>query len=201
LNRPPKSFRLCSDVCFRARYWAFGTFGPEYQDSMCLAGLGIRPRYSGSISNVCSNGKKTGQMMSRGSGGDWVGIRLASVDSLPTPIRSHSKTEAEVRNPTVAGGGSGSLPSWPPAIHLRLRTAPPGSPLPSNPSEPTSPVVSPSRPSHFLYFRGRFGRCSGDHLPSSGDLRTSAQVCATSPFDLLSLSSVWSCSLSLSQFI
>jgi hypothetical protein len=33
-----------------------------------------------------------------------------------------------VRNLTVAGGGSGSVPSRPPAIHLRLRTAPPGPP-------------------------------------------------------------------------
>jgi hypothetical protein len=59
-----------------------------------------------------------------------------------------------VRNPNVAGAGagSGSLPSWPPAIHLRLRTAPPGSPLPSNPSEPTSPVVSPSLPPAHLIF-------------------------------------------------
>jgi hypothetical protein len=118
-----------------------------------------------------------------------VGIRL---DSLPTPIPSRSKTEAEVRNPNVAGAGagSGSLPSWPPAIHLRLRTAPPGSPLPSNPSEPTSPVVSPSlppaRPSHFLYFRGRFRRCSIDHLRSSGDLRPRRYV--------PSICSVWSCS-------
>lgn len=92
-----------------------------------------------------------------------------------------AETERLARNPTGGGGGAGSPPSHPPALHLRLRTDPPPAALPSNPRLARSPMVSLSRPSHSLSFSVcRLGRCSGGHLPSSGDLRP-AQVSAAGP--------------------
>jgi hypothetical protein len=106
--------------------------------------------------------------------------------SLGAPL-SRSKTQAE---PYLVGGGSGTPPSrppsppqnasaglrptFPPALHLRLRTPPPASALPSYPREGTSPVVSLSRPSHSLYFSWQVSQVHpsfGDHFPSSGALR------------------------------
>jgi hypothetical protein len=138
-----------------------GHWAPEYLDSGRLVGVGIGPRYSASISHVGPSGKKIGQAMSRGIGGDWLGIR-----SVRSPRTASSSLEhaGSRRNPTAGGGGSGTPPSRPPALHLRLRTDPSASALPSYPSASALHLT-------FSNIRGRFRRCSGDHLPSSGDLR------------------------------
>jgi hypothetical protein len=135
-----------------------GHWAPEYVDSGRLAGVGIGPRYSASISHVRPNGKKYRQTMSRGIGGDWLGIR-----SVRSPRIASSSLEQQAPGGTLPPPAAAQVPR-PPALHLRLRTDPSASDLPSYPSASALHLT-------FSNIRGRFRRCSGDHLPSSGDLR------------------------------